>query len=42
MEHLGGAEIAESHVFCGLVDPAKGFRVYVTGYGMSTHGFTHV
>jgi hypothetical protein len=24
---------------CG---PSKGFtRVYVTGYGMSTHGFTH-
>jgi hypothetical protein len=42
MEHPGGAEIVGSHSFCGLVDPTKGFRVYVMGYGMSAHGFTHV
>jgi hypothetical protein len=39
MEHPGGAEIAGSHLFCG---PNMGFiRVYVMGYGMSAHGFTH-
>jgi hypothetical protein len=42
MECPGRAEIMGSHLFCGLVDPTKGFRVYVTGYGMSAHGFTHV
>jgi hypothetical protein len=30
MERPGGAEITESHSFCGLGDPTKGFRVYVT------------
>jgi hypothetical protein len=24
MKRLGGAEIAGSHLFCGLVDPARG------------------
>jgi hypothetical protein len=39
MERPGGAEIAGSHLFCG---PGKGFiRVFVMGYGMSAHGFTH-
>jgi hypothetical protein len=42
MERPGGAEIAGSRLLCGLVDPTKGFRVYVMGYGMLTHGFTHV
>jgi hypothetical protein len=33
---MGRAEIVGYHLFCGLVDPAKGFtRVYVMGYGMS-------
>jgi hypothetical protein len=31
MERPGGAEIVGSHSFCGLVDPTKGFRVYVMG-----------
>jgi hypothetical protein len=31
MERPGGAEITGSHSFCGLVDPAKDFRVYVMG-----------
>jgi hypothetical protein len=31
-----------SHLFCGLCGPNKGFlRVFVMGYGMSAHGFTH-
>jgi hypothetical protein len=39
MEHLGGAKIKGYHLFFG---PNKGFiRVYVMGYGMSAHGFTH-
>jgi hypothetical protein len=31
MESPGGANIIGSHSFCELVDPAKGFRVYVRG-----------
>jgi hypothetical protein len=42
MERPGGDEIVGSRLFCGLVDLAKGFRVYVTSYGMLAHGFTHV
>jgi hypothetical protein len=42
MEFRGRDEITESHIFCRLVDPAKGFRVYVAGYGMLSPGFTHV
>jgi hypothetical protein len=39
MECPGGDEIVGSHLFCG---PNKGFIiVYVMGYGMSAHGFTH-
>jgi hypothetical protein len=39
MEHQGGAEILGYHLFC---DPSKGLiRVYVMGYGMLAHGFTH-
>jgi hypothetical protein len=43
MEHPGGAEIAGSQLILWACGPSKGFtRVYVMGYGMSTHGFTHV
>jgi hypothetical protein len=38
MEHPGGAEIAGSHLFCRLVDPTKGSRVYVTGMGCQPMG----
>jgi hypothetical protein len=43
MECPGGAEIVDLTYFAGYVDPTRGFlRVFVIGYGMSAHGFSHV
>jgi hypothetical protein len=38
MERPGGAKIAGSIFFYGLVDPKKDFRVYITGMGFRPMG----
>jgi hypothetical protein len=42
MEHPGGARSWDLTCFVGLWTQQRVFRVYVMGYGMSAHGFTHV
>jgi hypothetical protein len=42
MERPGGAKIAGSQSFCGLVYPGKGFRAYVMGMGCRPMGSTMI